>query len=323
MRRENQLKKGGLLLAISGIAVLFVILYMARATFSASKENLEQETVAILRSLYEEQVQSFIPTSNNSLTHSVTLELNEIGRNVVTHLTGKDCEGIRNIHILDTVKSEEAVTVDEIEISTDGTLVYEDIIQHEELRKRLPIIFDDHSESLRTNLSQLKEAYATIQIEENGKIIRHLQYDNYTAVLSTQKKGKQTELEFQTVLNGVMYTIQGTGTISGKKLSGSFTLTTTEGPLETLHFEIEQLDLKKWKQGYLKGTLIIPTQETTVHDKTDVWNELSGYPWNETEWIFSMNSDKNERRIKLTAIIEKEVAIAVSVVTEVKEISSK
>lgn len=72
------------------------------------------------------------------------------------------------------------------------------------------------------------------------------------------------------------------------------------------------------QNGYIKGTCVILPQENIIQQAT-VLDEWFGFEISKTEWVFSMNSERGERRIKLTAFLPEELIFAYSIVTEVKE----
>lgn len=310
----NKIKKSRLLLAAAGIAVVLFAFYAAEAAFSTSEEQQRQELEQTVALLYEEQVETFREQPDKTIEHSITIELEKIGQNIATQLLKEDCSEIENIHI----KVENTAALQEEENDTtifaDGKPVSSKMLQS------LSDIMEEitNFEKISPFLDDLQGEQPEVTItKENNVTTKTVRYATYEWIIQTKANANKTEYKIWTEQNGHIYSVEGTASIKKQKLSGSFILTVSKSSRNIL-FEIEELDLNKWKKGYIKGTLVVPAQEI-AWEKNTFWKEWTGYSLCDTEWIFSMNSEEKERRMKLTAILPEEVAGAVSIVTEVIE----
>ena len=285
-------------------------------------------------SLYVEQIETFQKLTNKTLEHSITLELGNIGRNLLQPFIKEDVSTTNMIHIGMQQTMQDELEKKEWQISIDGTQTQQDVFYYNDIKhtfqevisaisftdwKQMGTFFEKALQAIENQNGVASNA--DIFVNENEEVVtKTLQYDTYTVVLKTIPTGKTTELEVNITsilpeFADVVCCIKGTGTTSKQKLSGTFTLQFLNSKIT---FDIEQLDLKKLQNGYIKGTFIVPPQENLLQ-QTTVLDEWFGFETSKTEWVFSINSDKGERRIKLTAFLPEELVFAYSIVTEVKE----
>lgn len=340
---KNKRKKSWLFFAAIGIAVVLFIVYVAKTAFSASLKEQKQAWIEGMDSLYEEQIEAFQKLPDKILEHSITLELGNIGRNILQTFIKEDVNTTNMIHIGVQQTMQDGAEKEEVQISIDGE------------QREIPLT--NRSETLFTSITNaIKETWSTIPpvidsskwsegkqffekalqaIEsQNGSasgadvfindkgdtVTKTLQYDTYTIVLETITNGKAIELKLNITSTlpefaDMICCIQGNGIVSKHKLSGIFVLQFSDS---SITFDIEELDLKKLQNGYIKGTFVIPPLENIIQQAT-VLDEWFGFEMSKTEWVFSMNSDKGERRIKLTAFLPEELIFAYSIVTEVQK----
>lgn len=337
---KNKIKKSWLFFAAIGI-ILFVM-YAAKTAFSASPEEQKQAWIEETYSLYQEQIITFQKSPDKTLDHSITLELGNIGRNLLQPFIKEDISTTNMIHFGIQQTIQDALDKKEWQISVDGATVQNDVFYYDIEKnsffipkktetqqtdsfvtmvqptfEKIKQFFKKALQAIENNQGIASDADVFINDKENS-ITKTLHYDTYTVVLKTITKGKPMEIELNITSTlpefaDVVFQIKGTGTISKQKLSGTFVLQFLDC---TITFDIEELDLKKLQNGYIKGTFVIPPQEN-IMQQTTVLNEWFDFEISKTEWVFSMNSDKGERRIKLTAFLPEELIFAYSIVTEV------
>ena len=340
---KNKMKKKRLFFAAIGIAVILFIICIAKAAFSASPEEQKQAWIEGIASLYEQQIEAFKKSPEKTFEHSITLELGNVGRNLLQSFIKEDISTTNRIHIGIQQTMQDGVEKEEMQISIDGEQKGTSLMNvsetlftpitnaiKETLNTMTPVIdFSKWNEGIPFFQSALQAierqngivSDADVSSNDNGNTVtKTLQYDTYTVVLETITNGKTTELTCNITsalpeFADIVCQIKGTGTTSKQKLSGTFVLQFSD---TSITFDIEELDLKKLQNGYIKGTFVIPPQETIIQQAA-VLDEWFGFELSKTEWVFSMNSDKGERRIKLTAFLPEELIFAYSIVTKVKE----
>ena len=340
---KNKIKKRWLFFVATGIAVILFIICVAKTAFSASPEEQKQAWIEGTYSLYQEQVEAFRKSPDKTLEHSITLELGNIGRNLLQPFITEDVSATNMIHIGMQQTMQDGLEKKEWQISVDGeqketplTDISEALFTpitnaiKETLNPIMPVIdtlkWNEGKQFCEKALQAIENqngiaSDADVFFNDNEKLVtKTLQYDTYTVVLETITNGKTTEVELNITsalpeFADVVCHVKGNGTITKQKLSGMFTLQFSNS---SVTFDIEELDLKKLQNGYIKGTFVIPPQDNIIQQATFL-DEWFGFEISKTEWVFSMNSDKGKRRIKLTAFLPEELIFAYSVVTEVKE----
>lgn len=331
---KNKRKKRWLFFVAAGIAVVLFIIGAAKTAFSASPEEQKEVWMEGTYSLYQEQIKAFQVSPDTTLEHSITLELGKIGRNLLQPFIKEDVSKTNLIHIgiQQTIQNE--VEKKELQISIDGEQTQNDVFYSNDIKDTVNEVSSIISFTAWKEVGPfLKKALQAIEsqngiasdadifVNDNGDTVtKTLQYDTYTVVLKTRTKGKTIELELNIAsvlpeFADVVCHVKGTGTITKQKLSGTFDLQFSDS---SITFDIEELDLKKLQNGYIKGTFVILPQESIMQQAT-ILNKWVDFDISKTEWVFSMNSDKGKRRIKLTAFLPEELIFAYSIVTEVKE----
>ena len=96
---KNKRKKSWLFFATIGIVIVLFIVYVAKTAFSASLKEQKQAWIEGMDSLYEEQIEAFQKLPDKIFEHSITLELGNIGRNLLQTFIKEDVSTTNMIHI--------------------------------------------------------------------------------------------------------------------------------------------------------------------------------------------------------------------------------
>lgn len=269
---QNKRKKNLLFFAATGIAVILVIVYVAKTAFSTSLEEQKQTWIKGTYLLYKEQMEAFRKTSEKTVEHSITLELGNVGRNLLQPFLKKDISTTNMIHAGIQQIMQDGVEKEEVQISIDGEQL------EIPLTNRVETLFTPVTNAIKETCSIIPSVIDTVkwsegkqffekalQVIENqdgiasdadvfgndtkDTVTKTLHYDTYTVVLETIPNGKEMELELNITSTlpefaDIVCCINGIYTISNQKLSGTFALQFLES---NIRFEIEQLDLKNCK----------------------------------------------------------------------------
>jgi hypothetical protein len=168
-------------------------------------------------------------------------------------------------------------------------------------------IYDEFTDALEELLDELDELddynmddiVMTVWVDGSGEIRgREIKYEDAVLVYAMPKDGKDFGLELSYSEGDEYVALTGSGTISGGKLSGDFTLSETEygyyededgAEIPLLDLEVDQWDTDKFQDGYLSGTV-------TLAPKSGLNNMLTSF-----KLTVSADTDKNSANYEISA----------------------
>lgn len=224
-----------------------------------------------------------------------------------------DVEQIREL----AVKVLEEIVEDK-ELEDYITGILSELEEIEELEIDADDVYDSFIDGLEDSIDEIKDLIdegeeeglegleVTVWVDKKGTVIgrKYEMEDAFLFYYGVATNGNDYGFETEISFDDEILVIKGEGSIDKDNVTGTFDFDLIEERIATV--TVEELSLKKWKDGVFDGTVIL-TPDGATEDLIELWNEEDIYEIKNPQITISMSSEEKESILNITVENDEEL----------------